>query len=68
MRPTGSVRSLGHLVPLILTIRWWQADAEAGDGQTQQDLARPEQVGDLRGAEQLELGEPGGILLRPCDP
>src|SRR5450759_5054073 len=48
---------------------WWrQADAEAGEGQTQQDLARLEQVCDLRCAEQLELREPDGILIWSCDP
>ena len=54
------------------TVRQWQGEAEAGYGQTQQELARLEQVRleqvrDLRRTEQAELREPDGILLRPCE-
>jgi hypothetical protein len=35
----------------------WQDDAEAGDGQPQQHLARREQIGDPGGAEHLEFTE-----------
>jgi hypothetical protein len=46
-------------------VRWWQRDAKTGDRQTQQDLARLQQVRDLRRAEQFELRQPDGILLWP---
>ena len=61
-----SARSLGHLISVKTRVRGRQADSESGDGQAKQDLARLEQVRDLRRAEQLELSQPGGILLRPC--
>jgi hypothetical protein len=61
-----SARSLRHLISFKPCVRGRQADAEASDGQTQQDLARLEQVCDLRCAEQLELGKPDGVLLRSC--
>jgi len=41
-----------------------EGHSEAGNGQPEQNLAGLEEVGDLRGAEQLELGEPGGVGVR----
>ncbi|MGA8246720.1 MAG: hypothetical protein WB797_07440, partial [Nocardioides sp.] len=43
---------------------WRQDDAEAGDRQPEQNLSRCEQVGDARGAEHLQLGQPGVVRRR----
>ncbi len=51
-----------------LEVRRRQHDAKPGYRQTKDDLARLEQIDDLRGAEQLELREPDGILNRSCHP